>query len=137
MGRLRRAIKEDPDRLISDALFIAFGVSALIDGPRSQSATPVPFQILFNVEFIVLGILLMVGTITENYRLKVLGFTIYIIALGTVGLLIAAVSQSVTSLLIIAVAIRGYTSIKEMQRRRQFISELEKAVRPEVDDADS
>jgi hypothetical protein len=137
MGRLRRAIKEDPDRLISDALFIAFGVSALIDGPRSQSATPVPFQILFNVEFIVLGILLMVGTITENYRLKVLGFTIYIIALGTVGLLIAAVSQSVTSLLIIAVAIRGYTSIKEMQRRRQFISELEKAVRPEVNDADS
>jgi hypothetical protein len=92
---------------------------------------------LFNVEFIVLGILLMVGTITENYRLKVLGFTIYIIALGTVGLLLAAVSQSVTSLLIIAVAIRGYTSIKEMQRRRQFISELEKAVRPEVDDADS
>jgi hypothetical protein len=137
MGRLRRAIKEDPDRLISDALFIAFGVAALIDGPRNQSATPVPFQILFNVEFIVLGILLMVGTITENYRLKVLGFTIYIIALGTVGLLIAAVSQSVTSLLIIAVAIRGYTSIKEMQRRRQFISELEKAVRPEVNDADS
>lgn len=136
MGQLRRAIKEDPDRLVSDALFIAFGVAALLDRPRSQAPTPEFFSILFNIEFIILGILLMVGTITQNYRLKILGFTIYIIALGTMGFLVAFVSQSVISLLMLAVAIRGYTSIKEMQRRRQFISELERAIKPEVDDDD-
>lgn len=134
MGRLRRAIKEDFDRLTSDALFIAFGATALLNRPVSQGSTPEFFAVLFNVEFIILGILLMWGTITQNYRLKVLGFVIYIIALGTMGLLVAAVGNSSVSLLILAVAIRGYTSIKEMQRRRQFISELEKALKPGVDD---
>lgn len=134
MGQLRRAIKEDFDRLASDALFIAFGVAALLNRPTSQGSTPQVFQILFDVEFIILGILLMIGTVTQNYKLKLLGFIIYIIALVTMGLLVAVVNHSSVSLLILAVAIRGYTSIKEMQRRRQFISELEQALKPGVDD---
>lgn len=137
MGKLRRAIKEDLDRLMSDALFIAFGVTALLNRPVSQGSTPQFFQIMFDVEFIILGILLMWGTITQNYKLKVLGFIIYIIALGTMGLLVAVVSQSSVSLLILAVALRGWTSIKEMQRRRQFISELEQVLKPGVNDDDS
>lgn len=135
MSRIRRAVKEDLDRLVADVLFMVFGVWALFDLPDSQSSTPMLFAILFDVEFILLGGVLLAGTITQNYKLKQFGFIVYIIALSTIAALIGVVSQSAVSVLVLALAVRGITSIKELRTRKQFIEEIGQVLRsPPKDD---
>lgn len=130
MRDLHQVIREDWDRVTSDVLFMAFGIWALIDHPTSQSSTtPYIFTLIFNVEFIILGFILLIGTLTGNYKLKLLGFIIYIIALVTMAGLIAFVSKAATSLLVLALALRGITSIKELRARKQFLADLNKVLK--------
>lgn len=110
--------------MITDLLFIAFGVGSFFSRPRSLNSTPEAFAILFNLEFIIIGVILLVGTIYRSYKIKVFGFVLYIIALVTTAGLISFVGQSTVSLLILAFAVRGYTSIKEMRLQREFLMEL-------------
>lgn len=137
MSRLWQVVHESYDKLITHALFIAFGVNALFVVPRSQSTTPTIFAIIFDVEFIVLGLILMVGTILGNYRLKLLGYLFYIIAMLTIGLLIIFVTYSPVSLLVLAFAVSGFSQIKEMKGRRDLLIEIQKMTRgPGVRDGD-
>jgi hypothetical protein len=136
MNKVRRAIKEEPDRVATDILFIAFGVAAFFQRPRSFDTTPVLFATLFNIEFIIIGVVLLVGTVRRDYRLKMIGFGLYILALVTTAALISWVGQSVVSLLILAFAIRGYTSIKEMRLQRQFLADLRETLRSPPKDED-
>ncbi len=128
MVKLRRAIREDLDRIITDLLFIAFGVWSFFDRPVSLNRMSEVFACLFNVEFILIGILLLVGTVYRNYRIKTIGFGLYIVALGTMAALVNFVGDSTVSLLILAFAIRGYTSIKEMRVQRKFLNDLRKTL---------
>ena len=136
MNQLRRALREEPDRLAAHFLFAVYGVLALIFRPESQSQTPPFFAILFNVEFIVLGLLLLLGTVFQSYRLKFVGYTLYIIALVTMAGLIAFVGHSPVAILIAAFALRGYTSIRELQHGRQFIRDLEHVLKEPSGDGD-
>lgn len=136
MKQVRRALREEPDRLAAHFLFAVYGVLALVFRPENQSRTPSFFAILFNVEFIVLGVLLLLGTIRQNYYLRLAGYTLYIIALVTTAGLIAVVSHSVVSVLVIAFAVRGYTSIKELQHGRRFIQDLKQALKDPSGDGD-
>lgn len=135
MGKLRRALREDLDRVVADVLFMVFGVWALFDLPASQSTTPVLFAVIFDVEFILLGGVLLAGTITQNYKLKQFGFVVYIIALFTMAALIGVVSQSAVSVLVLALAVRGITSIRELRTRKQFLEDIGQVLRsPPKDD---
>lgn len=136
MNRLRRALREEWDKLAAHLLFVVYGVLALIFRPESQSHTPPFFAVLFNVEFIVLGLLLTLGTILQSYRLKLLGYVLYIIALVTTAGLIATVNQSPVAVLVAAFAIRGYTSIKELQHGRKFIHDLKIVLKDPSGDGD-
>lgn len=124
MSKIIRAVKEEPDRVITDILFITFGVWSFFDRPASFRTTPELFALAFNVEFILIGFLLLIGTILRNYRLRVIGFGMYVVALATTAGLISIVGRSSVSILILAFAIRGYTSIKEMRLQREFLREL-------------
>lgn len=134
MKNIRRALKEDWDGLLTDFLFIAFGVGSFIDQPKSFNRTPELFTHLLQVEFVVIGIILMSATILQNYRLKMAGFILYILALLTMAGLVSVVGSSTVSLLILAFAVRGYTSIREMQTRRQFLCDLKSALRSPPED---
>lgn len=136
MNRICRALREEWDRVAAHLLFVVYGILALIFRPESQSQTPSFFAILFNIEFIVLGLLLTLGTILQNYRLKFVGYTLYVIALVTMGGLIATVSRSPVAFLILAFAIRGYTSIRELQHGREFIRDLRSVLKEPSGDGD-
>lgn len=136
MNRIRRALREEWDRVAAHLLFVVYGILALIFRPESQSQTPPFFAILFNVEFIVLGLLLTLGTVLQNYRLKFVGYTLYVIALITMTGLIATVGRSPVALLILAFAIRGYTSIRELQHGREFIRDLRSVLKEPSGDGD-
>lgn len=129
MDQIRRAVQEEPDRMLAHTLFVLYGVLALIFRPESQSQTPSFFAILFNVEFIVLGLLLLLGTIRQSYILRLAGYTLYIIALLTMAGLIAFVGHSPVAVLIVAFAVRGYTSIRELQHGRRFIHDLRRVLK--------
>lgn len=104
--------------------------------PKSFNSTPELFALTFNVEFIAIGVLLLIGTIMRNYRLKMIGFVLYVIALVTTAGLISVVGQSNVSLLILAFAIRGYTSIKEMRLQQKFLRDLRDTFRSPPKDED-
>lgn len=134
MNRLQRAVKEDGDKLLTDILFVGFGVWSLIDRPVSWRFTPDLFVLVFNIEFIIIGMILLTGTIFQNYRVKMLGFGLYIMALITVAGVVSFVSTSAVSLLVLAFAVRGYTSIKEMRTQRKFLCDLRSTLRSPPED---
>lgn len=136
MNKIIRAVKEEPDRVATDILFITFGVWSMFSRPKSFNSTPELFALTFNVEFIAIGVLLLIGTIMRNYRLKMIGFVLYVIALVTTAGLISVVGQSNVSLLILAFAIRGYTSIKEMRLQQKFLRDLRDTFRSPPKDED-
>lgn len=124
MGQIKRALKEDLDKILTNGLFIAFGISALFIRPGSQSTQESLVAVIFDGQFILIGVLLMLGTIIGSYRIRVLGFILYTICLSTLALLTMIVGHSVVSLLLLAFALRGYSSIREMKINRRFIAEL-------------
>lgn len=123
MNQLRRALRQEPDRLVAHTLFVVYGVVALFDPPVSQSSTPELFSQIFNVEFIVLGSLLLVGTIRQSYLLRLAGYTLYIITLLTMAALIGFRGSPV-AIIVLAFAVRGYTSIREIQAGGKFLKDL-------------
>jgi hypothetical protein len=136
MEQVRRALREEFDRVSAHLLFVVYGVLALVFRPESQSQTPPFFAILFNVEFIILGVLLTVGTVIQSYRMKFVGYTLYVIALVSMAGLILTVGRSPVSILILAFALRGWTSIRELQHGRQFIRELKTVLTEPSGDGD-
>lgn len=123
MNQLRRALREEPDRLLAHTLFVVYGVVALYDPPVSQSSTPELFALIFNVEFVVLGSLLFLGTIRQSYILRLAGYTLYIITLVTMAALIGFRGSPV-AIIVLAFAVRGYTSVREIQASGKFLKDL-------------
>lgn len=104
------------DEVLTSILFALFGVGALLTPPRAQSTTPIFFAYLFNIEFILTGVILIIGTLTHKYYLRMLGYTLYIQALATIGGLIALTSQSPVALLCFAFATHGIFNIRFLRR---------------------
>ncbi len=120
--------------MISEVLFVIFGVWSLFDRPVSWRTTPDVFVVLFNIEFIIIGMILLTGTILQSYRIKAFGFALYIMALVTIAGIVSFVGTSTVSILLLAFAVRGYTSIKEMRAQRQFLCDLRSTLRSPPED---
>ena|SRR5688572_9670070 len=104
------------DELVIAVLFASFGVVALFMPTRAQGIIPSVFGVLFNVEFILTGVFIILGILTHNYPLRVLAYVLYFIALCTIGALIAVSNQSPVALLCFAFASEIIFNLRSLTR---------------------
>ena len=120
------------DELLVACLFIVFGVLSLTNphtrSLRGQQETvPIVFKILFDLEFVLAGLLIIIGILVHSYTLRILAHILYCIGLFTVGGLILTFSHSYVAFICFAFAGHGVFMIRNLRRdqiARRSLNEL-------------
>ncbi len=126
---MRGIVRENWDKLIADSLLIVYGVGNFLVPTASTSGIPTIIAALFNLEFILCGALLVIGTLFGIYRLKQIGLYMYILVFALISLMILLYSGSLVSVFIVNIALQGLIRLREMIRARKQLQEINEITR--------
>lgn len=124
MSELIKSARTNWDRLLKYACFIAFGVSSLFDPTPSTRSMPAVFLMMFNIELILAGVLLVISLFHPSMWWRYIGHTIIGVALVTLAALILLQNQSPLWILLMGLAIQGVISVRDTKRYRQVSHHL-------------
>lgn len=116
------------DEALTAILFSSYGLTAIFQQPRAQATTPYFFAILFNIEFILTGIFVIIGILVNNYNLQLLGYMLYCTGLFTIGLLILIIPHSYVGLICLAFCLLGISRIRMLLRDRKIQRHLRELI---------
>jgi hypothetical protein len=116
------------DRIATYTCFGIFGALQLFAPLRSTSSMPPWASMLFNLELVLASILLMASLFWESARLRIVGYTVYLIGMLTISTLILVNSGSSIWILVLGFAFQGAISVRYVSRDRRVASDLSELV---------
>lgn len=117
------------DRIATYGCFGIFGVVQIVHPIASTTGTPRPVALLFNIELIMASIILMASLFRDSTRLRIIGYTIYLIGMLTISGLILLNSGSSIWILVLGFAFQGAISVRYVSRDRKVAHDLGEVVK--------
>lgn len=124
---LRTILTQHWDRLATYTCFTAFGIASLAE-PSYSLRTPSFFSVLFHLELVLAGVILMISLFMNTHWMRVCGYVIYLIGMLTIAGLILIRSGSPVWLIVLGFAFQGMISVRYVTRERRVSDELAKMV---------
>lgn len=130
-GSVLTTARREWDRVLYDLILIGFGAYSFINPVLSvQRALPLALvEFAFNIEFILAGLILLVGTLRNKPKLQGLGHLISALGMFTVGTVIALLARErglAYALLLYAATAR---EINQFRRARKTVTLGEEEIR--------
>lgn len=119
-----KAIRAHWDRLLTYLCFVAFGTATILQPLVVQSRVPAPFAILFDVQMIIAGVLLIISVFYPKFSIFAAGYTVYGLAMLTMGLLVLLRNQSPVGILVLGFACHALVSMRHVKRESEATAEL-------------
>jgi hypothetical protein len=114
--------RRDWDQLAQASLMVLFGIWGLSGAPRSSALSPLGTAALlvFDIEFIVVGVLLIIGLRTNSWVLRRRAYMIYSAALLLLAAMLVFVRPSSFIALALGFAMQGIVTVRMLRRQEQI-----------------
>lgn len=116
----RLLLQRDWDQLVQALLMIVFGAWGLT-GAQQKSLAPLgAIVMVFDVEFIAVGVMLIIGLRTNSWAIRRRAYVLYSLALVTLAGLLAYFGPSPFIALALAFAMQGVVTVRILRRQEQM-----------------
>jgi hypothetical protein len=113
-------LRRDWDQVLQALLMIVFGCWG-VTGARQRSLEPLgSLTMIFDAEFIVVGVLLIIGLRTNSWALRRRAYVVYSVALLLLAGLLAFYGPSPFIALALAFAMQGVVTIRILHRQERM-----------------
>lgn len=109
----RYLVRQDWDSVAYAGLCVAFGVYGIVGTPiKNLFAQLGGTMLIFYVEFIAIGVVMLIAMRINSWKLRRLAYGIFALALGMLALLLFWQNRSPFSLLAMAFAMQGVQAVR-------------------------